>query len=254
MRYFLIAILIIPIFTSNTFAQPGDVSGDAAYIFAYYPKENAQELFEAGYKKHLEWHKEKQDPLVWYAWYVQTGSRLGLFIDGTFGISHEAFDHRIDPADDGKDFAQTTAPFVRNAFRQVYELERSLSTVYLLEDHHPSGAIEVFHITVHPGRESVFEKAMLKLREGATKKEITPAYSIYKLLSGGEHAGYLMMVHRKSFAAFDHGILSIADLIRQVLPEHKASEFNNGLALSVKQIESESWGYRADLSLIPQSK
>ncbi|UII34653.1 hypothetical protein LVD17_12625 [Fulvivirga ulvae] len=253
MRNVLIMILLILV-SMSAFSQSGDVSGEAAYIFAYYPKENAKELFETGYKEHLEWHKEKQDPLVWYAWYVQSGNRLGMFIDGSFGISHSAFDNRVDPAGDGKDFAQTTAPFAESVFRQVYALDRSLSTAYLLEDHKPSGAIEVFHITVHPGKEMIFEKAMRTLKEAAVKQKAVPEYTLYKLLSGGEHAGYLMMVPRKSFASFDQQILSIADLSQQVLSGSKALEANNHISTSVRKIESESWSYRADMSVIPSGR
>lgn len=57
--------------------------GDAAFLFAYYPKQGRQEQFDAGYRRHLDWHREHRDPLPWYGWYVATGERAGMFVDGS---------------------------------------------------------------------------------------------------------------------------------------------------------------------------
>ena len=109
-------------------------SGNAAYLFAYYPKEGKRTDFEEGYRRHLDWHSQKNDQLVWYAWYVIFGERLGFFIDGTFGITIKAFDERVDQKGDRADFAKTTAPFSDPVFRNNYRLRAELSTGYLLED------------------------------------------------------------------------------------------------------------------------
>ncbi|ELR69009.1 hypothetical protein C900_05567 [Fulvivirga imtechensis AK7] len=235
-------------------AQNTEVRGNAAYIFAYYPKENAREHFENGYKKHLSWHAAKNDPLVWYAWYVQTGDRLGLFIDGTFGISHGAFDNRIAPAEDGQDFQETTAPYVDNAFRKVYTLKPELSTAQLLEEHTPSKMIEVYDIVVHPGAEARFETTISSLKKALDMRQEKPRFTVYKLLSGGEQSGYLIMVPRENAAYFDEKMhfTSISELVTKVFPVAQASALNQDIVGSVKHIKSETWGYRADLSLIPQ--
>jgi len=45
-------------------------SGDAVHLFGYTPKPGMDEQFDAGYQKHLAWHRAHQDPLVWYGWTV----------------------------------------------------------------------------------------------------------------------------------------------------------------------------------------
>lgn len=235
-------------------AQNADVKGNAAYLFAYYPKEDAREQFENGYKKHLSWHEAKKDPLVWYAWYVQTGDRLGLFIDGTFGISHMAFDNRIAPTEDGQDFQQTTAPFANNSFRKIYTLKSELSTVQLLEDHTPSKMIEVFEIVVDHGQEAVFEKVMQMLKVKLNNTPDKPLFTVYKLLSGGEQSGYMIMVPREKAADFDkkEHFLSISQLIVQNFSEEQAQQLNQDLSKAIKHLRNETWAYRSDMSRIPE--
>src|SRR5688500_15061252 len=72
-------------------------SGDAAHLFAYVPKDGDEARFDEGYRTHLDWHRDKRDPLVWYGWYVANGERVGMFIDGSFGAPFAAFDQRVDP-------------------------------------------------------------------------------------------------------------------------------------------------------------
>lgn len=250
MKYYLVMVLLLAAGVCRS--QQQDVKGNAAYLFAYYPKENAQTLFENGYKKHLSWHAGKDDPLVWYAWYVQTGERLGMFIDGSFGISHRAFANRVEPASDGTDFAQTTAPFVTDAFRKIYQLKPALSTASLLEDHKPSATIEVYTIVVEQGMESNFEQVIGTLRNKLNPSTGKLSFTLYQLLSGGEQSGYMLMIPRDGYAGFSHSTFtSIGQLIQQTFSPKEAATLNKQLSACIKEVRSETWGYRPDLSLIP---
>ena len=208
-----------------------------------------------GYKQHLEWHKQKNDQLPWYAWNVQTGSRLGLFIDGTFGISFNAFDNRVDSAEDRADFAKTTAPYADIVFRKVYKLRKELSSVFLLENWKPTSSIEVFDITVSPGTQNEFEEIFLELNKVNVNKQNKPNITLYQLISGDEHSGYLLLIPRNNFSYYDNdqGIISIKDLIETYIP-NKTPELLENLTKSVKRQTSETWGYRKDLSYFPENK
>ena len=93
-KFYLLLLLLFTTFSVLS-QEVKEVEGDAAFLFAYTVREEQMNNFVEGYKKHLQWHMDKNDPLPWYAWFVFTGNRLGLFIDGTFGISFEAFDNRV---------------------------------------------------------------------------------------------------------------------------------------------------------------
>lgn len=73
--YNLTSLMLITILSNAALAQapmhsPAEESISAAFLFAYYPKEGMSVQFNQGYKRHLDWHREHKDPLVWYAWYV----------------------------------------------------------------------------------------------------------------------------------------------------------------------------------------
>lgn len=251
---FVFFVLIVFYSVTSSHAQIVDsLNGNAAFLFGYYPKENLRAEFEQGYKKHLEWHKQKNDQLAWYAWYVQTGSRLGLFIDGTFGISFHAFDNRVDQPGDRADFAETTAPFADLAFRKIYYLRKDLSTDFLLEKWAPTSSMEVYEITVTPGTEYLFEAIFLELRPAVEKNKEKPVYTLYELLSGDEHSTYLLMIPRNNFSYFDDhaAVTTVRYLIELYLPDRATALFDK-LAKSIKQMTSETWGYRKDLSYFPE--
>ncbi|MCI0695040.1 hypothetical protein L0337_23900 [candidate division KSB1 bacterium] len=119
----LIGILALPAVVLSQKAADQGESENAAFLFTYYPKEGMKSQFENGYKEHLNWHRQKNDNLVWYAWYVASGNRLDLFIDGAFGISFADFANRVDLRGDVADFAQTTAPFVKPEFRSLHGID-----------------------------------------------------------------------------------------------------------------------------------
>src|SRR3712207_695819 len=86
-------------------------AGLAARIVVIKPKDGMQKQFEEGYKRHLEWHRRNHDPWAWYGWQVVAGSRLGYFIDGTFGHRWEDFGAPVGPAEDAADNALNVAPY-----------------------------------------------------------------------------------------------------------------------------------------------
>src|SRR6266481_281456 len=59
--------------------------------------------FEAGYIRHLEWHRQAKDTWVWYGWTIWAGERQRWFVYATFGHSAASLDNPVDPADDERD-------------------------------------------------------------------------------------------------------------------------------------------------------
>jgi len=250
---YIVSIILFLFISNKNYSQTGiEAPGEGAFLFGYYPKANQIKQFEEGYKKHLEWHRNKKDQLVWYAWYVQTGTRLGLFIDGTFGTSFSDFDNRVDMPEDRKDFAETTAPFADINFRKIYQLKNELSSGNLLEERNPSNSIEVFYFIIQPGKENQFEKIFSTLSEKFLKIDDSPNYTLYILLSGGTHSEYMLMVPRNNFSYFEeeNAFISLYHVVKKYLNPEKDSIFKI-LESSVIRLHSETWGYRQDLSYFP---
>src|SRR5690606_29684102 len=86
-------------------------SGTLARIVVIQPKPGQAAAFEAGYQRHLEWHRKNADPWRWYGWTFVLGHRLGQFMDGTFGHTSADLDGAIKPAEDRADNAVNVTPY-----------------------------------------------------------------------------------------------------------------------------------------------
>lgn len=219
-------------------------TGPAAFLFAYHIKDGMMAQFEEGYRRHLEWHREHGDPLPWYGWYVTSGDRPGLFIDGTFGISFQAFDERVEPRADFADMMETTLPFVTPAFFRTYRLRPELGTGQPLEDRTPTRSVQTFHFAVSPGMEPAFEAWAARIREAAGSSVLT----WYELVAGGEHPSYMLHVSRAGWADVGAGPGFLATILGD--DRGRAGTGTDGLEGVLRGIRSEVWTYRPDLSLI----
>jgi hypothetical protein len=222
--------------------------GDAAHLFGYLPKQGMEARFDAGYRAHLEWHRGKRDPLAWHGWYVTSGERAGMFIDGSFGAPFAAFDQRVDPAGDAADAGRNVTAFATTAFRASYRLRRGLSTGFPLERWRPTSAVQVFRYTLRPGNGQRFEAVLRAVRTQLLRDGGAPIHTWYELVSGGPSPGYLLMVARDDWRSYDRHGDGIEALLAAT-PD--ADRLLDDYAASVASVESESWSYREDLSYFP---
>jgi hypothetical protein len=241
-----------PSFSFSQDSPKSGGSGSAAFLFSYTPKPGQRSDFENGYKVHLDWHRRNQDPLNWYAWYVVTGKRVGLFVDGTFGVALAALDNRVDPQGDRVDFAQTTAPFAVPESRSIFLLREDLSTARFLEDTKPSPMVQVHRYVIHVGKEIGFERILSSVKDRLENQGSARRFACYRLIDGGAATSYLLLMPRTSWADY-----AGTDLLSDALAEafgQEASEYLKNLASAVKSTYSETWAYRSDLSYLPTMK
>jgi hypothetical protein len=227
-------------------------TGDAAHLFGYLPKDGMRAQFDAGYRKHLEWHAAHADPLVWYGWYVTHGPRAGMFIDGSFGAPFAGFDQRVAPADDAKDAERSFLPFGQPTFRASYRLRRDLSTGFPLERWQPTQLVDVHRYRVKLGRSSHFELLAKRMRtalDASGAKDV--AYTWYQGVAGTATPEYMLMVARKGWAGFDGAPGDLEGVLATLDDATTRRELLMGIAASVDEVTSEVWQYRSDLSLVP---
>lgn len=254
MNTFFLVIFLYLISFGTVFAQSNpDVKGDAAFLFSYYPKEGEQAAFVKGYSNHLDWHRKNNDPLVWYGWFVVSGERLGMFVDGTFGISFRAFDNRPFPSKDGAHFRKYVLPHAETAYRKVCKLQRDLSTITRLEDWVPTTSIDVYNFSLVPGKEMLFEQTVSELVAGMQHQGIDKEFTVYRQLTGGTLPSYLLMVPHEGFNYFDSdtALTTLTHMIELTFPEKKSKILSDNLSKSVRDIYSETWLYREGLSYFP---
>ena len=226
-------------------------TGDAAHLFGYTPKPGMEAQFDAGYRKHLEWHRAQHDPLVWYGWYVTHGPRMGTFIDGSFGAPFAAFDQRVAPAEDAKDNERTFFPYAQPVFRNVYRVRRDLSTATPLEKWEPTSMIEVHTYKVKPGKSYQFEQIARRVRGVTAASNAKGIHTWYEGVGGTGTKEYLLMVARDGFAAFDAGPADLESVLSTIDDATARRELLSAYASAIDEVTSELWRYRSDLSLIP---
>ena len=219
-------------------------SGDAAHLFGYRAKPGMRARFDAGYRRHLEWHRAHRDPLVWYGWYVVDGPRAGMFVDGSFGAPFAAFDRRVDPEGDAADGAANVTAYADAAMRASYRLRRELSTGFPLERWQPSSTVQVFRYRLRPGMQARFEQALAVARERLRAIPDAPMHTWYEKVVGGALPGFMLMVAREGWASYDRAPGGVEGLLHD-------GDALAAYADAVEDVEAETWNYRADLSLIP---
>lgn len=231
--------------------SPENIKGDAAILFAYIPKEGEESQFIEGYKSHLDWHRKNNDPFSWYGWYVISGDRVGMFIDGAFGISFQAFDNRIAPVEDAVHFQKFVAPYSDVAYRKVFILQKNLSTSTVLERWQPTVYINAYSFSLVPGKEPEFDGIVSSL---VLNLQGNPGVTMYRQLTGGRLPTYLMMVHHNGFADFDSDqtATTLSHLINHHFEDSLANQMLEQLSKCIEGIYGETWVYRRDLSYFPE--
>ena len=213
----------------------------AAFLFEYEISPGLEAQFADGYRRHLDWHRAAGDPLSWYAWFVLTGPRAGRFVDGTFNLSFQDFDDRVDPGGDRTDGRRNVLPFARPVSRLVYRLRPELGTSILFADSEPTAMIEAVRVEVRAGREAAFEKAF---RSAISRGLAEPAFSCYQLVSGGARPSYLLLIARESWSEYERASRSPLGI----------DGVDSGVSAddpAVDRLTVETWGFRQDLTYVP---
>jgi hypothetical protein len=120
--------------------------------------------FEAGYLRHLEWHKQAGDPWTWYGWTIWGGERYRGFVYATFGHSATSLDSAVTPAEDERDNVLNVAPHVEWVENGLYEYLPALSRG--TGEPPPTARLEYTSVDLVPGAAKAFEAALGAGRPG----------------------------------------------------------------------------------------
>jgi len=166
------------------------IQGPYARISVLRPHDGDTVDFEAGYIRHLEWHRQAKDPWSWYGWTVWAGERQRCFVYATFGHSAAEMDNPVDPAGDERDNIINVTPHGHFAGSALCEYLPALSHGNGVPT--PTARVELTTVDLAHGAEKQFEAA------------IQPSESEslwYRVLAGGPVPRYLRLRPRPTLSA-----------------------------------------------------
>jgi len=172
--------------------------GPYARIAILRPHDGHTVDFEAGYIRHLEWHRQARDTWVWYGWTIWAGDRQRWFVYATFGHSAASLNSPVAPAEDERDNLLNVAPHCEYAGNALYEYLPKLSRGTGVPQ--PVSQLEFTTVELNPGAEKAFEAAL-----SADQSRLQGETLWYRMVAGGTAPRYVRLRPRPSLSAILDG-------------------------------------------------
>lgn len=218
-------------------AEKAAIARRVARVVVIQPREGHEQGFEAGYMKHLEWHRAQKDSWTWFGWTFVLGDRLGQFMDGTFGHDSADFDGAVDPAGDAADNAQNVVPHAVFARHAVYEHLDALSSARNLPDASPLLIMTTYR--VRAGGDARFEARLAaEYAAGSREKNGPYRYAWLKLVLGGRDSEYVLLRPASNWRA----ALALGNFF--------AALEGGGFFDEIEEVRTEMLRYRANMSYV----
>jgi hypothetical protein len=171
--------------------------GPYARIAVLRPHDGDTVDFEAGYIRHLEWHRQAKDTWTWYGWSIWAGERQRWFVYATFGHSAASLDNPVAPADDERDNISNVTPHAQFTGNALYEYLPALSRGSGdTGEPQPTARLEFMTVDLVPGASKAFEKA---LSAGQSTPQDETLW--YRMVAGGATPRYVRLRPRPSLSA-----------------------------------------------------
>ena len=222
MKYVLAVALLFP---RLVVAQAGPAPdarperGPYARIAFLRPFDGQTVDFEAGYIRHLDWHRAAHDTWVWYGWTVWAGDRQRWFVYASFGHSAASLDNPVSPAEDERDNISNVTPHAQFMGNALYEYLPGLSRG--AGEPQPTARLELTTVELVPGAGKAFEAAV-----SADQSRLQGETLWYRMVAGGAAPRYVRLRPRPSLSAI------LAGENEQALPD----QVNGSIAKTTVEI------------------
>lgn len=169
------------------------IEGPYARLSFLRPHDGHTVDFEAGYIRHLGWHREAKDPWRWFGWTIWSGERQRWLVYATFGHSALALDNPILPAEDERDNVSNVTPHGSFMGHGLYEFLPRLSRGS--GEPSPLPRMEMLTVELVAGKEESFEAAI-----AGEQAELADETLWFRMLAGGVAPRYLRLRPRTNLS------------------------------------------------------
>lgn len=186
---------VFPTLLIGQAAQSGSPPGPYARIAIMHALDGHSVEWEAGYIRHLEWHRQARDPFGWYSYSVwASGERQRWIIYATFGHTALELSNPVSPADDERDNLTNVLPHAQFLGNGVYEFLPALSRGNGVPT--PTLRAEYTTVELNYGTGKAFEAAL-----AAEKPKLQQETLWYRMIVGGATPCYVRLRPRSNLAA-----------------------------------------------------
>jgi hypothetical protein len=192
------AVLLIGLAVPAPLAAQAE-RGPYARIAVLRPHDGKTVDFEAGYIRHLDFHRQARDTWVWYGWTIWAGERQRWFVYASFGHSAADLDRPVAPAEDERDNVANVTPHAQFVGNALYEYLPSLSRG--TGEPQPSARLELTTVDLVPWAAKRFEAVL-----GAAQSGLRGETLWYRMVAGGAAPRYVRLRPRPSLAALLDGM------------------------------------------------
>jgi hypothetical protein len=163
--------------------------------------------WEAGYVRHLEWHRQAKDPFNWYSYSVWASTeRQRWIIYATFGHTAGELSNPVSPAEDERDNLINVLPHAQFLGNGVYEFLPALSNGNGVPT--PTLRAEYTTVELNQGAGKAFETALV-----AEQAKLQGETLWYRMVAGGAVPRYVRLRPRANLAAI------LDERVDQALPD-----------------------------------
>lgn len=165
--------------------------------------------WEAGYVRHLEWHRQANDPFNWYSYSVWASTeRQRWIVYATFGHSSAALSNPISSVEDERDNLVNVLPHAEFLGNWIYEFLPPLSRGSATGVPTPTLRAEYTTVELAQGASRAFEAAV-----AAEQSKLQGETLWYRRVVGGTTPCYVRLRPRANLAAI------LDERADQILPE-----------------------------------
>ena len=226
-----------------------DDGGNIAQIISYSAKPGMEKEMIEAVQRHLDWHREQNDPWTWLGWEVVSGDDVGTYGAGTFGHNWADFDNSPVSRDaDEADVAKNVLPYTNLDSVRFYAALPDVS--HVSETPTPMHAILVFRL--RQGKTPDFLHLIGKFHEGIQKTEWPVHYSWHMLVNGGEGPEFVLVLPRANWAAFAPPSKPFAAMLEEAFGRTEAQSLLSDFGDALESSSSHAIRTRPDLSYIPE--
>ena len=239
--------------TGNTTAAiNAQNANNVCRVYFFKPKPGADAQYEAGRKKHMQFHRTQKDTFTWGTWLIQTGENTGTYVTSTCGHAWKDFDEwekRMGKADT----ADSNINLVPNAGATWDGFYVERADLSLAPPNRPPAAMTAVTIYVlKPGAAPDFIGAVTKINAALQKSSDIPKNSTWlQLINGGEGPSFVLLSDRNSYADMAPGPKSIIDAVTDAYGQETSDQIFKTIRNSTAHVSTELAEYRADLSYVP---